>query len=477
MLTINILTNLEQRNQNFIKSLPSSIVRFAEHFYRVVPLPLRLGKVFRKWKQFLDESQWWSKGEIEEYQLTQLSKLLNHAFKNVPYYKALFSKEGIKPSDIDDFDRLSLIPPLNKDIIKDNLLKLKALNFPEKKFSLTGTSGSTGTPKVFYLEKGVSDAIELAFHWRYRNIIGVDYSDEYIFLTGITTNVNNLTGDVTWYKYYIRDRILALSSYHLNDFYLNKYVKFINKRPDSILFGFPSSLYSLANYLNNQELYLKNIKVAHTGSENLYPYQRSLMTERFNSQLFDHYGNAEQCVLMHQCEKANLYHIIPEYSIVEIINNEGNIASHKGDKGLVYATSLTNYIFPFIRCNTEDIVEVSGESCGCDRAFSTIKSIEGRIQEYLVDKKGIKMSLTGIIGAVHSTVFKNIEKFQFFQEKEGEISLKIVKRKEYRKLDEQSILKTLYGKMGNDVQIKIEYVDDIERTSRGKFIWVEQKLP
>ena len=138
-----------------------------------------------------------------------------------------------------------------------------------------------------------------------------------------------------------------------------------------------------------------------------------------------------------------------------------------GDIGKLYATSLTNYIFPFIRYDTEDIIEYSGTSCKCGRSFSTVKSIQGRIQEFLVDRTGIKMSLTGIIGALHSTVFRNMEKFQFFQEERGETTLKIVKRDGFTNTDKKNILGTLYSKMGKDINIKIEYVDDIKRTSRG----------
>jgi len=472
-----LLTDLEQNSFKSVEKIPKSLRRFVEYGYRTIPLPIREGKIFRNWKKFLDESQWWNKREIEEYQLQQLSKLLNHAYKNVPYYQSLFEQEGIKPADIDDFDKLPLIPSLTKKIVKNNLNKLRARNFSESQFKITATSGSTGMPTVFYHQKGKSKAIEQAFHWRYRNIIGVKYSDEYIFLTGITTNLDRFDENVSWFKYYIPYRILVLSSYHLNHNYLKKYVKLIKSRPNSILFGFPSNLYALAKFLEKNEESFDNIKLTHTGSENSYSYQRSLMKTQFNSQVFDHYGNAEQCALFHQCEQADLYHIIPEYGISEIINQNGRLARNSGDTGNLYATSLTNYVFPFIRYDTEDIIEYSGKSCKCGRSFSTVKSIQGRIQEFLVDRTGIKMSLTGVIGALHSTIFRNLEKFQFFQEERGETILKIVKRKNFTNSDEKNILETFYSKMGKDINIKIEYVDDVIRTSRGKSVWVEQKLP
>jgi len=442
----------------------------------MIPLPVLYGKVFRKWKKFLDESQWWSKSEIEEYQIRELSTLLNHAYNNVPYYKSLFEKEKIKPSDIDDFDRLSIIPPLTRTKIQNNLSKIKAKNYPSSKFQRVATSGSTTEPLSFYIQKKKSEQIENAFQWRYRNIIGVNYKNEYIYLTGINLNTYASNGEEIWSKYFIPLRIFALSSFHLTDYYLEKYVKAINERPHSILFGFPSSLYMLAKYMAKNDLTFKNIKLTHTGSENLYPYQRSLMRKQFGSEIFDHYGHAEQCVFLHQCERANLYHVIPEYGITEIIDESGKNIRSEGKIGEMYGTSFMNYAFPFIRYKTGDMVEFSGKMCGCNRNFETIKSVQGRLQEFFIDINGKLIFLTAAVGALHEEIFKNLEKFQFYQDKKGVAILKIIPKKTYTDKDNETIMKALYSKMPNSIKIEIEKVDELSRTKAGKFMLMEQKL-
>ena len=69
---------------------------------------------------FLQKSQWWSPEDLKKYQNEKLRLLINHAYKNVPYYTSLFEKEGVRPKDIDDIDRLSIIPPLTRTIITNN---------------------------------------------------------------------------------------------------------------------------------------------------------------------------------------------------------------------------------------------------------------------------------------------------------------------------------------------------------------------
>ena len=86
--------------------------------------------VFRKTCKFLKKSQWWSKEQLGEYQLQQLSKLLHYAYENVPYYSKVFDESGLKPKDIQDFNDLQKLPFLTKDIIRKNLKDLKAKNYP-----------------------------------------------------------------------------------------------------------------------------------------------------------------------------------------------------------------------------------------------------------------------------------------------------------------------------------------------------------
>src|SRR4030042_6351926 len=230
-------------------SLPKVVRKFGYWGFREIPLPIRYGKTFRETRSFLEASQWWRKSEIEEYQLKRLTHLIKHAYHNVPYYQQLFRKEGIKPQNIDDFDRLELIPPLTKNLLKENFPRLKAKNYPDYKFHFATTGGSTGEPTPFFHEVGVSDEVEWAFHWRYRNIIGVKFNNEYTILAGRNFNEKDSKGNTKWWYYDIPLRQLYLSSYHLKDPYLKWYFNIIKVKKNAVLSGYPSSLDILASYM------------------------------------------------------------------------------------------------------------------------------------------------------------------------------------------------------------------------------------
>ncbi|MCC7555683.1 MAG: phenylacetate--CoA ligase family protein, partial [Methanoculleus marisnigri] len=48
----------------------------------------------------LRESRRWSREELAAYQAQALSRLLDHAYRNVPYYRRVFQERGLVPEDI-----------------------------------------------------------------------------------------------------------------------------------------------------------------------------------------------------------------------------------------------------------------------------------------------------------------------------------------------------------------------------------------
>lgn len=66
--------------KDLAKNLPYPLKQGLKYAYSAIPLPVRYGKVFRENYAFLQESQWWSREQLEEYQLEQLGLLSEHAY-------------------------------------------------------------------------------------------------------------------------------------------------------------------------------------------------------------------------------------------------------------------------------------------------------------------------------------------------------------------------------------------------------------
>ena len=91
-------------------------------------------RIYREMYTLLGRSQWWSQEELTAYQTEALSRLLDHAYENVPYYRRVFDDRSLVPGDIQTPDELHLLPFLTKEIVQtiqfyqERVVKLYLLN-------------------------------------------------------------------------------------------------------------------------------------------------------------------------------------------------------------------------------------------------------------------------------------------------------------------------------------------------------------
>ena len=430
---------------------------------------------YRKTYKFLKKSQWWSREQLEKYQLEQLNILLNHAYENVPYYTKVFDKEDIKPSDIHSFEDFQKIPFLTKDLVKKNINELKAKNYPDHKFGYMTTGGTTGIPMEMYEEKGVSFVKEMAFMKIVNRRVKCDYiKDKFIILRG---DIIPSADQGKFWASTMFGRCLVLSSYHLSHENLPKYVEVIRKFKPKFISAYPSSITILARFMktNNLEPF-PSLKVIMCGAENLYDWQRTLLEDYFKCRVFEGYGHSEQAVHAAPCEYSNYFHIFPEYGITEIIDKNGKPVKKEDEKGEIVGTGFKNHLFPFIRYKTGDFGVYTAKKCTCGRNYPLLKKIEGRwLQEFIITKNNRPISITAL--NMHSNIFDNVKQFQLYQDKKSEVILKIVKSDKYTEKDSENLMKEFNKKLGDDIDLKIKFVNEIPRTPRGKYNFIDQKLP
>ncbi len=462
--------------KSIYQASPPFIQNIGKRIYSKFKKPIWENPEFLKWYNFLQESQWWSRAKLEEYQMQQLSKLLNHAYVNVPYYRRVFDERGLKPKDIQNLADLRKLPYLTKDDVRKNLKDLVARNIPKEEMEYVTTGGTSGKPLGFYIEKR-TNLIRMAFEWREWNWMGYKFGDKCVVLRGnvVTRKENNKPA---WWEYDKENNYLILSTYDMTDENLPKYVEKIEEFKPRIIRAYPSALDILAKFIkkNNLKVNTKgNVKAISTSSENLYPAQRKLIEGVFKCPIFDKYGNAEQVTILGECEKHEGYHDFMEYSYTEILDKDGNRVTKDKEVGEIISTGFTNYAMPFIRYRTEDLVEYTTHKCSCGRQSPLVKKIEGRLQELIVAKNGNLISMAAL--NMHSDVFDNVKQFQFYQDTPGKVIFKVIKKDIYTDKDTRYIIQELQKKMKNQVDIEISFVENIPLTERGKYTFLVQKLP
>lgn len=441
------------------------------HVYYKIPDYVRCGKLYRDMYLLLNESQWWDKKTQEEYQMLQLKGMLEHAYETVPYYNRVFNEWGIRLKDIQCINDLKVIPYLTKETIRENLGEFISRRYKIKKIQYVTTGGSTGIPFGFYRH----DKTELVKEWAFVTHIwergGYDIYRENrrVILMG-----QGVTAGEEWFEY--RNRKLYLSSSQLNEKNIENYFKKIELFNPDFIQGYTSSLFILARYILEQNLEIKcpQLRAILCVSENILPEQRLVIEAAFHKKVLSFYGHTEHAVIAGECEESTMYHFEPQYGVAEFMNGEQEV-NQEDEIGEIVATGFHNFVMPFIRYRTRDLAVYTNNTCTCGRKHVLAKKIVGRKQEVVVTKSGSKVILTGAYKVIFG-LQEQIELAQFYQDSPGEVLLRIVKKKSYQIQSEQQILMELYKKFGDSIKFRILYVDDIERTQRGKHLFHIQKL-
>ncbi len=439
----------------------------------LIPASIRLGRTFRETTRLLDATEFLDRGRILEYQSDRLRELISHAYENVPYYRETFDRLGLLPSDIRTVYDLPKLPFLTKDILQSRTRDLMARNYQPSQVSYVTTGGSTGVPLGLYEETGVTGGLERAFIAKQWSRVGYRTGDRTAVFRGSV--IPGKAGERLW-EYNPLERAMVFSSYHLTEDRMPRMLGQLRRFRPLFIQAYPSSIYVLSEYMRKTGAGpIPSVRAILCGSENLYEFQRESITRAFQCRVFSWYGHSEKAVLAGECEHSSQYHVFPEYGISELIGDGDQPIRKEGESGEIVGTSLHNFVFPLIRYRTMDMATLGTRSCECGRNHMLLRSVEGRLQELIVSRTGRHICMAAM--NMHSSVFEHVRQFQFYQYEPGRVSLKIVRREAYSDEDSVRIRRELGIKLGDDFGLELDFVDEIPRTTAGKYRFAIQRIP
>jgi phenylacetate-CoA ligase len=414
----------------------------------------------------LEKTQFWSESKLQQYQERKLKKLISHAYKTVPYYKQVFDKYKIKPSDIKHLDDLKKLPVLDKETLRSNHKKLFSNECGEP-ILFRETTGSTGVPlKIANNENAF--VIERALFYRFYRWMGYKWGDEVLKFWGAHV-VESPGEDI---KKMIRRIIyneIFFDTYKIDDELLSKLILKISKFPPKILRGYASSIYFLANKCLEMGLNIKLNAISPT-AEKLFGFQRNKIAEAFGENIFDLYGCGETNSIAFECEKHKGLHLAEEHVILEILD-EKNMESSSGK---VIITNLDNYAMPIIRYENGDLASMSKKKCACQRNSNLIEEIQGRIYHLIEGLNGKKIH-TGYLDVIFLELGLaekyQIKELRIVQERLDKLRFEIVTESEVTKEDEAIIAKSVHQYLG-EMEIELVRVESIPATKTGKRMFV-----
>ena len=366
---------------------------------------------------FLMKSETWTLDRLEKYQNKKLQRLIDHVYCNVPFYKNIFDENGITPSDIETKEDLKKLPILNKNDIRKGFKdgSLFSKNFNKNELILNSSSGSTGEPLQFYLTKK-ADSFKKATAIRGWYWMNYRLGDKILRVSPIPRGgtIKKIQDNVTRTNYFYTPQLTT-------DVIQSLVEEMINFKP-KVLRIYPDPLNYLSEYLNQKKVEIKFIKSINTTGSTLLPETRLKAEKLFNCKVYDSFSCEGGAVVFEKPEDG-CYYSAMEYAITEVLDQNGDDTN----KGRLVTTDLWNYATPFIRYDTQDIVELSETSHPL--SLKAIKKIHGRQSDVLVTAKGQLLYVNNFTGIFQW--IEEVEQFQIHQIEKNKFVLNLITNDKY----------------------------------------------
>jgi phenylacetate-coenzyme A ligase PaaK-like adenylate-forming protein len=400
--------------------------------------------------------------QLEERVARELQSLLQYAAAKVPYYREKWASTG-----------MNHIPITPKSDLRDCPERfVSEAAGPLGRLACYFTSGSTGTPIRVYCSaddhrRFIAAREARSFAWAGASI-RMPRS-----MMGGRMILPRHDAPPPFYRRNWAEQQVYFSAYHISRAHAANYVEGFNRYRPQLLTGYANAHYQLARFMLDLNLRLDyRPRALVLSSEKLTPEMKETLEAAFGARAYEEYGAVENCVLATECERGSL-HVSPDFGIVEIVDDQGAPVP-PGEIGRVICTGLANRTQPLIRYEIGDLAAWATEPCPCGRnQFPVLEQLVGRIEDVIVGENGQAMvRFHGIF-----VNLPNVLEGQVIQEALDRIRVRVVTREAFCEEDVRTIRSRIAEERLGRMTVEVERVPEIERTERGKFRAVINRLP
>lgn len=331
----------------------------------------------RAFYEMLMESQFWSPGQLVDYQRSQLEQLLRHARKNVPFYEKRLDPVFTASGDI-DWDRWDEIPIVKRSDMLEHREAMLARERPAG-HGASGTissSGSTGRP-IQVTSNRLTMLAANANRWRAHRWHGLDWSSTYTARHEFDPRSEYPDGwkrggwGPSWDEAAARGTLFQLS----RNAHMPQIIEFLQRTGSRYFSTGPKTIHVMALELERTGAELKLDYVLPHG-EQVSPGDREAYARVFGARTLEHYSSKEGGQIGYSCPHGPGLHVNAESVLVEIVDANGRAAPH-GESGHVVLTPFVSTSQPLIRYDQGDFARF-GPPCPCGRGLPVLAGIEGR---------------------------------------------------------------------------------------------------
>lgn len=319
-----------------------------------------------------------SQDELRSLQLQRLKWTLQHAYENVPHYRAAFDAKGVHPDDLKDLSDLRLFPFTTKKDLRDNY-PFGLFAVPrEQVVRVHASSGTTGKPTVVgYTQRDIDTWADLVA--RSLRAAGTRRGD----IVHVAYGYGLFTGGLG--AHYGAER-LGCTVIPMSGGQTEKQVQLIQDFKPDVIMVTPSYMQVIVEEFARQGLDARDcsVKVGVFGAEPWTEAMRREIEFKAGIDAVDIYGLSEVMgpgVASECIETKDGPVIWEDHFYPEIIDPETGEVLPEGSEGELVFTSLSKEALPVIRYRTRDLTRLLPPTA---RSMRRMGKIVGRSDDMLI---------------------------------------------------------------------------------------------
>jgi len=403
----------------------------------------------------LDRAQWLDPARIRALQEEKLRRIVDHAYRTVPFYRRRLDGAGIVPDDIRSLDDLRRIPITTKtELQRAEFEEITSSRFSRKDLVPVLTSGSSGRPFTIYHDRHFIH-VRNALFLRALRAAGYRFGRKLMLVT--MDRDKSSRSLLRWHNASIEDPP-------------EKLLRDLRRSRPELIYSSVTPLRILAELISEQKMALPWLKTVISKAETLDDSTRRSFEETYQAEVFDTYGLSEMGFVGWECAKHSGYHLSEDTAIVESVPLSG------GTSSALVMTNLELRGMPLIRYHCGDLgIMAAPGACSCGRTTRRLERIEGRLIDSVRLRDGrvlspyrFTMEIEQVPGIARYQVIQNdLDSFTLRFEPDGSGGGEVTARV-------QAVIARLAGA---EVRVEVRKEQDIAPPSGQKFRVVESRLP
>jgi phenylacetate-CoA ligase len=405
--------------------------------------------------------------EVERRRDLGVRRTVAYAAANVPYYRDLFTREGIDPREIRAARDLGRLPALDRDQVRHEPELFLAESRRARNALTFFTTGSTGTPLRVHHDRR-SLLANLGFGERERAPViegtGGSFRPKELYVGNTTSTMRKVVAfyeESTFLPVRPRRRFVSVREPIEEVAAITR-----AERPD-VLVGYGGWIHLFFKTVAARGLEIHPPKMVMYMAEALPHGGREHIEGTFGIPVMSRYSAAEAFKIGFYCERRTGFHLHEDLTHVRVVGADGADAA-PGEVGQILISNLVNRASVLLNYPVGDLGSIAAEQCSCGRSFRLLSELEGRVEDILPLRDGRFVHPRAVWQVFQGD--PDVLQYQLTQHRPDtfELRLATVDDRAYGRA-EARVLAPLQSLLGRDATIDARRVTEPELRGDGKF--------